>query len=110
MTVNGSGRAAASSGFSQKLGFAMWRVWWLSSVTRTVSIRSACFSRNAAVRFVSSSAPGTASDPPSWKSFCGSMITRQTSPPAMPSPPTSVAARVAAIVFGAAFFAVSRLF
>mmetsp|Transcript_11391 Transcript_11391/g.34372 ORF Transcript_11391/g.34372 Transcript_11391/m.34372 type:complete len:394 (+) Transcript_11391:264-1445(+) len=76
MTVNGSGRADASVARSQNAGCATCAVWCVSSVMTTELILSPFFRKNAAVRAQSSSAPGTASEPPAWKSFCGSMTRR----------------------------------
>ena len=46
----------------------------------TRSILLACLSRSAAIRSESLVAPGTPSEPPSWKSICGSMMSRHALP------------------------------
>src|SRR3546814_7860686 len=48
--------------------------WWESSVTKMSSMSSLWPRRNSHRRCVSAVAPGTPSEPPSWKSTCGSMI------------------------------------
>ena len=70
--VNGAGDTPASS--VQKAPWAMCTLWCESRDTKMWSMAIGCLRIRADIFFESSVAPATASEPPSWKSFCGSMM------------------------------------